>query len=70
LYTAWLGWGAWAVGAFSAFLFGGIAGVVVLLRSGGGRKTAIPFGPFMVAGALFAVFAGVPLARAYLHTFG
>ena len=32
-----------------------------------GRKTAIPFGPFLITGAFVAVFAGAPLADAYLE---
>jgi leader peptidase (prepilin peptidase)/N-methyltransferase len=30
------------------------------------RKSKIPFGPFMLAGAMVAVFAGVRLAHAYV----
>jgi leader peptidase (prepilin peptidase)/N-methyltransferase len=31
-----------------------------------GRKTAIPFGPWMLAGALVAIFAADPIAELYL----
>ncbi|HEY3465887.1 MAG TPA: prepilin peptidase [Amycolatopsis sp.] len=61
---AYLSWSALVIGAFAAFLLGAVAGVAVL-ASGGGRKTALPFGPFMLGGALLAVFAAGPLGTAY-----
>jgi prepilin signal peptidase PulO-like enzyme (type II secretory pathway) len=33
-----------------------------------GRKTRVPFGPFMLIGIVIGVAAGHPLAHAYLHT--
>ena len=65
LYLAWLGWGQLAVGAFAAFLVGGLVGIGLILFAGGGRKTKVPFGPFMLVGALIGIFAGGPLASAY-----
>lgn len=55
------------VGAFTAFLLGGVAGVVVLSLRRGTRRTSLPFGPFMVAGALVGLFAGGPIGTFYLH---
>lgn len=47
----WLGWAALYAGFFVAFaLAAGYA--VVLLARGAGRRTGLPFGPFLVAGAL------------------
>lgn len=65
LYLAWLGWGQLAVGAFAAFLVGGLVGIGLILFAGGGRKTKVPFGPFMLIGTLIGIFAGGPLASAY-----
>src|SRR3954469_1946326 len=65
LYLAWLGWGQLAVGAFAAFVVGGVVGIGLILFAGGGRKTKVPFGPFMLVGALIGIFAGGPLASAY-----
>jgi leader peptidase (prepilin peptidase)/N-methyltransferase len=71
LYLGWLGWGALAVGAFLAFLLGGVLGAALMALGRASRKTAIPFGPWMLAGALIAVFVGQRLADAYASaTFG
>lgn len=65
-YTAWLGWGPWAVGLFGGFLLGGLWAVGLLLLGRAGRKSKVPFGPFMLAGVLLAVLVGQRLADAYL----
>ena len=66
LYLGWLGWPVWAVGLVAGFVSGGLFGVVLLAAGRAGRKTAIPFGPFMIFGALLAIFAGQPVARLWL----
>jgi len=58
-------WSALLVGAFAAFLLGGVTGIFLIAAHRGTRRTALPFGPFMVAGTLIAVFAGSPLAHIY-----
>jgi len=63
----YLSWGSLLVGAFTGFLLGSIVGVAVMAFWGGTRKTALPFGPFMIAGALVGIFAGDALAAVYLH---
>lgn len=65
LYLAWLGWGQLAVGAFAAFAVGALVGIGLILFAGGGRKTKVPFGPFMLVGALIGIVAGASLASAY-----
>lgn len=51
---------------FIAFIAGAVVGVaVVALRKADG-KTAIPFGPFLAAGAIISLFAGQALIDAYL----
>jgi leader peptidase (prepilin peptidase) / N-methyltransferase len=67
LYLGWLGWSSVAVGAFTAFLIGGLVGVALLIGRRADRKTAMPFGPAMLAGALLAVFAGAPIAEWYVN---
>ena len=54
-----------------ALLAGVLVGIVVIARKGAreGRKTAVPFGPFLAVGAIVAVYAGQPLIDAYVNTF-
>jgi leader peptidase (prepilin peptidase)/N-methyltransferase len=63
----YLSYQALLVGAAAAFVTGGIAGMLVILARRGTGKTAIPFGPFMIGGALFAIFASTPIAEGYLR---
>jgi leader peptidase (prepilin peptidase)/N-methyltransferase len=70
LYLAWLGWGPLAVGALAAFVLGGLFGIVLIVIRRAGRKTAIPFGPWILAGAWIGVFAGQPAWDAYLRVTG
>lgn len=70
LYLGWLGWGVWAAGLFLGFLLGGLFGVALIAVRRGGRKTAVPFGPFMLLGVLVAVVAGQPLVDGYLELSG
>ena len=65
LYLGWLGWSSVAVGAFAGFLLGGLAGAVLLSLKLATRKSRIPFGPYMLAGAFLAVFAAGPIAHWY-----
>ena len=54
------------VGAFLGFLFGGVVGGALVLARRAGRRSMIPFGPFMLAGALVAILWGGALADLYL----
>jgi leader peptidase (prepilin peptidase) / N-methyltransferase len=62
---AYFSWSALLLGAFAGFLLGAVYGVALIVAGRGGRRTAVPFGPFMVAGALLAVFVAAPLAGWY-----
>lgn len=57
LSLGWIGLAHIPVGLFLGFLAGSIVGVVALAR-GGGRKTALPFGPFMAIGAVVTMIWG------------
>lgn len=70
LYLGWLGWRAWAVGVLAGFLLGGLVAVVLLVAGRANRRTALPFGPFMLAGALLAVLFGTPIAHVWLPATG
>ncbi|HEV3284728.1 MAG TPA: prepilin peptidase [Solirubrobacteraceae bacterium] len=54
-----------------ALLSGVLVGAFVIARKGAreGRKTAIPFGPFLALGALTAVFAGQAIVDVYVKHF-
>jgi leader peptidase (prepilin peptidase) / N-methyltransferase len=54
-----------------ALLVGVLVGIVIIARKGSaqGRKTAIPFGPFLALGALVAVFAGQGIVEEYVNHF-
>jgi leader peptidase (prepilin peptidase) / N-methyltransferase len=54
-----------------ALLSGTVLGLVIIARKGAaaGRKTAVPFGPFLALGALVAVYAGQPLVHFYVNHF-
>ena len=67
IQLGWLGWGSVVVGAFAAFLLGGVFGVALLLARRAGRRTAIPFGPWMLAGAWVGIILGEPIARWYME---
>jgi leader peptidase (prepilin peptidase)/N-methyltransferase len=68
LFLGWLGWGEVISGGFLGFLFGGVVGVGLIMARRAGRKSQIPFGPFMLAGALVAILAGGALADLYLDS--
>lgn len=57
----YLSWNALVLGAFTGFLLGAVLGVAVMATGRGTRKTPLPFGPFMVAGALLALFLAGPI---------
>ena len=66
LYLGWLGWAEVVSGGFLGFLLGGVVGGALMVARRAGRKSQIPFGPFMIAGAFIAVLAGDALADLYL----
>ncbi len=52
------------VGFLAAFAFGAVYGVVLMVAKGTGRKTKLPFGPALVAGAMVGVLWGTPIIHA------
>jgi prepilin signal peptidase PulO-like enzyme (type II secretory pathway) len=52
-------------------LSGTIVGVVIIARKGAaeGRKTAVPFGPFLALGGLVGLFFGPDIVDWYLDSF-
>jgi leader peptidase (prepilin peptidase)/N-methyltransferase len=68
--TGWPGLGHAFVAFFAAFVLGAVIGIAVMAATGGGRKTRIPFGPFLAAGAVVAIVWGNPVAHALFHHSG
>jgi len=54
-----------------AFFAGAVVGVGIMATRGvaQGRKTKVPFGPFMAAGGVLAIFWGPQVVQWYLDTF-
>jgi leader peptidase (prepilin peptidase)/N-methyltransferase len=67
LVLGWFSWAAVVVGAFAGFFLGAVVGVVVMAAGPHGRKTAVPFGPFMIAGALLGLWIADPVADLLLR---
>jgi leader peptidase (prepilin peptidase)/N-methyltransferase len=59
------------VAMMAALLTGTLVGAAVMARKGvrEGRKTAVPFGPFLALGGLIGLFAGPPIIEWYLGRF-
>jgi len=55
LVLGWYGWGAVVTGTFAGFALGAVWGLFLIAARRAGRRTALPFGPFMLVGALAAV---------------
>lgn len=66
LHLGWLGWSFPIVGTVAAFLVGGVVSIVLLLSGRATRRTAVPFGPSMLIGALMAVVWAEPVTAWYL----
>jgi leader peptidase (prepilin peptidase)/N-methyltransferase len=56
---------------FFALVAGSVVGALIIARKGAkeGRKTAIPFGPYLAFGGLVGLFAGGAIVDWYLATF-
>lgn len=66
LYLGWFGWGALVLGWFGAYLFGGVFSIALVIAQRAGRKSRIPFGPWMLLGAVFGVVCGQAVWEWYL----
>jgi leader peptidase (prepilin peptidase)/N-methyltransferase len=55
----------------AGFLLGTVVGAAIMAKKGvaQGRKTAVPFGPFLALGGLVGLFAGDAIVEWYLDTF-
>jgi len=65
--TAYLSWGAFLTSALGAFVLGSLAGLLLIVVRQAGRRTAVPFGPFMLTAAWVSLLGADGLGEAYLH---
>jgi leader peptidase (prepilin peptidase)/N-methyltransferase len=61
MYLGYLHLGTVPIGLFLGFLIGAVVGVAAMALGSAGRKTALPFGPFLAAGTVLAIFIGPDL---------
>ncbi|MFI9819847.1 prepilin peptidase [Streptomyces sp. NPDC052013] len=54
----WYGWPTVMLGTLAGFLSGALYGGALVVARRAGRKTAIPFGPFLIAGAFAGLLVG------------
>ncbi len=64
-----LGWMSIPFVILASSLVGSLVGLGVALKTKGGLKSAIPFGPYLVIAALIYIFAGEEIAEWYFHLF-
>ena len=64
---AFLGWKGVIFSVFVGSVVGTAVGVALALRTQGGRRLAIPFGPFLSLGALLFLFFGPQIISWYIR---
>ncbi len=60
------GWKGVLLTTFLGSLLGSVIGIYLMVSKGKGRKTKIPFGPFLSAGSAITVLFGQEILRLYL----
>jgi leader peptidase (prepilin peptidase)/N-methyltransferase len=63
---AFLGWPSIPVTLFFASLVGSVVGIGCMVATGAGRRLALPFAPFLCAGAILFIFFGEDLIQFYV----
>jgi leader peptidase (prepilin peptidase)/N-methyltransferase len=66
LCLGYLGWGALVTGLYAGFVLGGLGSLTLLLARRANLKTQLPFGPYMMVGALVGLVWGHQLSDWYL----
>ena len=65
LSLGWLGWGEVLLGLFLGFFYGAVIGLVLIATRVRAKSQALPFGPFLAAGALTAILVGDSIINWY-----
>jgi leader peptidase (prepilin peptidase)/N-methyltransferase len=66
---AWLGWQMLPLTILLSSFVGAIVGIGLIVLAKRGRNVPIPFGPYLAAAGLIALFWGKPLTHIYLGAF-
>lgn len=66
---AWLGWKMLPAVILLSSLVGAVVGILLIVLARHGRHVPIPFGPYLAAAGVIALFWGETLNRAYLRLF-
>jgi leader peptidase (prepilin peptidase)/N-methyltransferase len=66
---AWLGWKMLPIVILLSSMVGAIVGICLIVFTRHGRNTPIPFGPYLAAAGLIALFWGDAINRTYLQVF-
>lgn len=64
---AWLGWQMLPLVILASSVVGAVVGIALIVFVRRGRDVPIPFGPYLAAAGLIALFWGKSLTQAYLH---
>ncbi len=64
---AWVGWEVLPLTILLSSLAGAVVGVGLILFARHERNTPIPFGPYLAAAGVIALFWGKPVTALYLH---
>ena len=67
---AFLGWEKVLLTIFFASLIGSVAGIIIIVVKGKNTKFALPFGPFLSAGAYITMMSGSEIIKWYLEKLG
>ena len=66
---AWLGWKMLPIVILLSSMVGAVVGIALIVFTRHGRNTPIPFGPYLAAAGLIALFWGEAINRTYLQLF-
>ena len=65
---AWVGWQILPLTILLSSFVGAVVGIAMIVFARHGRDVPIPFGPYLAAAGVIALFWGKPLTQAYLGT--
>lgn len=63
---AWVGWQVLPLTILLSSLVGALVGIALIVAARHGRNVPIPFGPYLAAAGVLALFWGKPLTQLYL----